>query len=362
VETNEGLAGSPSEDDTPEAPAEQPAPGWRVWAGRVLKWGLTLLLTYLLCRALLRYYDDYRRNSVDLAIDWGWFGVSLALQTLGYYLFGVAWHAGLRELGGRVHLARSIWLWASYNLWKYVPLPGGKFILPVTRVAAFRPEGCRGALVICAFAVESICMLLVGFVLFALTLPFQAKVFLAPEVLSMHPEARLYPWFCLIALPLLPLLHPRVLEWAVGKALVRMGREPIEFHLTGAGVARILGWWVVAWGVNGFSFYVLGLSVIPNLPLSASVLLSATFAFSWVLAMVSFLTPAGLGVREAALLVLLVPQLSPVVGPVAAGPLAAVLTAGSRVWTTVADGLSIGLAFVVDRLLVRGRPAAPEQD
>lgn len=358
MEKSEGLADSPCEDDVVAAPEGEPAPVWRVWAGRVLKWGLTLLLTYLLCGALLRYYEDYRRNAVDLVIDWTWFGVSLALQTLAYYLFGIAWHAGLHELGGRVHPARSIRLWASYNLWKYVPLPGGKFILPVTRVAAFRPEGCRGALVICAFAVESICMLLVGFVLFALTLPFQAKAFLAPEVLAAHPEARLYPWFCLIALPLLPLLHPRVLEWAVGKALVRMGREPIEFHLTGRGVARILAWWVLAWSVNGFSFYLFALSAIPALPLSASVLLSATFAFSWVLAMVSFLTPAGLGVREAALLVLLLPQLTPIVGPVAAGPLAAVLTAGSRVWTTVADGLSIVLAFAVDRLLVPRRPAA----
>ncbi len=204
-------------------------------------------------------------------------------------------------------------------------------------------------------------MLVVGFLLFAVALPFQAKVFLAPDVLAAHPEARYYPWLCLIAVPLLPLLHPKVLEWAVRKALTRMGREPMAVHLTGAGVARILGWWVVAWGIQGVSFHVLTLAVVPELPLSALPLLGATYAFSWVFSMVSFLTPAGLGVREAALLVLLVPQLSPIVGPSAAGPLAGVLMAGSRLWTTIADGLSIGLAFVIDRILVRGpRPTAAE--
>lgn len=350
-------------DTSPPPDPEAGAPAWRTWLTRLVRWGVTALLVWFLYAALAKYYEQYRAGAVQLDIGWHWVWISLVFQTAGYYLFGLAWHAGFTELGGRVPWARSVRIWAVVNLWKYLPVPGGKFVLPFARMAGFRSEGTRGALVLCGFALESVSMLVVGFVLFAITLPFQAKAFLTPEVLAAYPSARWYPWMCLIAVPLLPFLHARPLEWAVSKALKRMGREPIGLHLSGAGVARVLGWWVLAWAVTGGSFYLLALAVVPSLPPSAAVLMASSYAFSWVLAMVSFLTPAGLGFREAALGALLLPQLAPIVGFEAAGVVVALLCVGSRLWTTAADGLCILVSLVVDRLFVPPGPSGgAEQD
>ena len=81
---------------------------------------------------------------------------------------------------------------------------------------------------------------------------------------------------------------------------------------------------------------------------------------TWVVGLLAFLTPGGLGVREGALALLLSPFL-----PV---PLPTVVALLARVWWTVAELISVATAMLVGRNLeqeessIRGssRPHEPE--
>jgi len=315
-----------------------PKPAWKFWLGAVLRWGILAALLVFLGRTLVDSYDKVREQGEPPQVNWTLMILALAGHTAGHYGFGMAWQRGLSALGGRIRLTRSVWLWTWTNLAKYLPVPGGKLVVPPIRAAAFASEGVSGALTICGLALESVCCILTGFAVFAITLPYQA---FTSDVDSG------YAWFCLLILPLLVLLHPRVFNLLTWVVLRLFRQEKAQFRLSFRDQLIVLGYWLVGWVVMSGSFALLTASVT-GLSVARAPLIAATFAFAWVLSMVSFITPAGIGVREIVLGALLVPQV---------GPIGGLLAVGSRLFTTAADGLSILVAFVADQVarVVRGR-------
>lgn len=319
-------------------PAERPA-GWRTWANRIARWAVILATGYFLYASLERSVTDPSLDwdAVARSIRWPVLAVSLLAQALGYYAFGLAWHRGLAAIGGRVHWATSVWAFSWANLTKYVP---GKVLIPVARVAMFKAYGVPGAASICGLAIEAICVMVVGFAIFAVTIPFQTV---------SDPALRYYFWFCLLAIPLVSLLHPRVLEAATRYSL-RVLRQPIaSFSISVRELVRLMGWWVVAWAVMGGSFTLFVAAITP-VSAAAAPFLAGSWAFSWVLGMISFITPAGVGIREAILIGVMLPQVPP-----EARGLVPVIAVASRLWTTAADGIGIGLAFAMHKAVGQDR-------
>jgi len=314
-----------------------PKPAWKFWLGAVVRWAILAALLLFLGRTLIDNYQKVCEQGERPEVNWVLMIVALAGHTAGHYGFGVAWQRGLSALGGRVRLTTSVWLWSWTNLAKYLPVPGGKLVVPPIRAAAFATEGVSGALTICGLALESVCCILTGFAVFAITLPFQA--------FTSEADSK-YSWLCLLILPLLVLLHPRVFNGLTWVVLKVFRQEKAQFRLSLRDQVVVLGYWLVGWALMAGSFALLTASVT-NLPLARAPLIAATFAFAWVLSMVSFITPAGIGVREIILGALLVPQV---------GPIGGLLAGGSRLFTTAADGLSILVAFTADQVarIVRG--------
>ena len=90
----------------------------------------------------------------------------------------------------------------------------------------------------------------------------------------------------------------------------------------------------------GFSFFFF-FSAFYNLPLGSSVFVSASFIISYTIGILSFLAPAGIGVQEGVLLILLNSR-------VPSGVVVQVVLF-SRLWTVTADFIAAGLAFVLNR-------------
>src|SRR5260370_10507899 len=61
-----------------------------------------------------------------------------------------------------------------------------------------------------------------------------------------------------------------------------------------------LAWWA-SWLVAGCAFYVLLLALWPGAPLVALPICIGIYALAWDIGFVSFITPSGLGIREAAI-------------------------------------------------------------
>jgi uncharacterized membrane protein YbhN (UPF0104 family) len=159
-------------------------------------------------------------------------------------------------------------------------------------------------------------------------------------------------WAFLLLVLLLGLLLPTVLNrlTAVG---MRVLRRPVpERGLSLPGVVRALGWTVLEWLAAGVMLAAVlhGLGYRVGLPLAVG-----AFALAWAVGFVVVVVPAGAGVREAVLVVLLSGQVG------SSGAFAAALV--TRLLMTLADAAwALGLvpSAVRRRGLLRGDPDALE--
>jgi glycosyltransferase 2 family protein len=150
-----------------------------------------------------------------------------------------------------------------------------------------------------------------------------------------------YRWLVLV-LPLVALvLAPPVLNRAIALALRAIGRPPLPAPLSLAGVVRVAGWALVSWGWYGVQVYVLA----RGLGVEGGGLLwlqgTGAFAVAFASGLLLVVVPAGAGVREAALLVLL--------GSTVTVPVAAVLAVVSRLLFIVGDLTWAGVAVAAAR-------------
>jgi uncharacterized membrane protein YbhN (UPF0104 family) len=118
-------------------------------------------------------------------------------------------------------------------------------------------------------------------------------------------------------------------------------------------IAGLAGGYALYWGLTGLAFAALIRSIFP-LAAAAIPLAVAGYAASYAVGFLSLLTPAGLGVREAVLVLALAPVMP-------AGP-ALVVALVSRLWMMLFDLLGAVAAYALERALHRppGRDA-PER-
>jgi glycosyltransferase 2 family protein len=113
-----------------------------------------------------------------------------------------------------------------------------------------------------------------------------------------------YLW-AFTALPfLLACLHPRILNYLIGRALRFTRRSPLEQPLTGRVIASALGWLFVSWIGYGLQIWVLAIRV--GAPPGIAVPLSiGGFALAWSVGFLIIFLPAGAGAREVVLVAIL---------------------------------------------------------
>jgi uncharacterized membrane protein YbhN (UPF0104 family) len=162
-----------------------------------------------------------------------------------------------------------------------------------------------------------------------------------------------YRWLALV-LPLFALaLAPPVLNRAIALALRAIGRPPLPAPLSPPGVLRVAGWALVSWLCYGVHVYLLARSL--GVEGGALLWLQCTGAFAAAFASGPLLlvVPAGAGVREAALLLLL--------GSTVTVPVAAVIAVSSRLLFIVADLAWSAVAVAAARRVLRplGTPPPP---
>lgn len=138
-----------------------------------------------------------------------------------------------------------------------------------------------------------------------------------------------FGWLLLLVPVLLVLLEPRVVNAVIGYGLRRLKRPPLERPLTRKGMLAALGWALVGWVWYGVHLYFVA-------PQGGLVFAIGAFALSWCLGIMTFVVPAGAGVREVAMVAVLAPVME-------SGPAIAVALS-SRVVIILGDLLCAGAA------------------
>lgn len=261
---------------------------------------------------ILDHLDDLSVGSLLVAS-----GAVLA----GLFAGLLTWRAVLADLGSTLPLPVALRVFFLGQLGKYVP--GSVWPLLAQMELGKEhgvPRARSGTIGLLTVALT----LVAGLLTAAVTLPFTSS-----DVLDRY-------WYAFLAVPVLGIgLVPAIANPVLDKLLRLAKRGGLDERLSGRGVAQALAWAVVAWVMYGLQIFVLahalGADAASALPLSIG-----AFALAWSLGFIVILAPAGVGVREAALVL----GLSPVLGKDEALLVAlvsrALMTLGDAVWAGIA--------------------------
>jgi glycosyltransferase 2 family protein len=235
---------------------------------------------------------------------------------------GLAWRCLLRGLGAPLDVPGTVRVFFTGQIGKYIP---GTVWAYVAHARLGREHGIPASRTTAASVLLVLAHTATGAVVAGLVLPFAS-----PSVFDR------FGWVAWLAPLLLVCLHPR-LVLPVLRLLHRvLGRGVPPERVSGPAVLGALGWLAVTWTGYGLSMLLLLRPVIraDTEAMLAPVALGG-FALAWTVgflaAGVLLVAPAGLGVREVALLMVLGPV-------VAGGGAAAAVVLLSRMVHTLADG------------------------
>jgi glycosyltransferase 2 family protein len=317
----DGVADQPAAGDVP------PGPGGR-WRGsvRLVVAGLFLAVMAVVLAGQWRQARPLL-GRLSLPVVGAAGGAVLA----GIYATFRSWRAALADLGGQLAQAGAMRVFYLGQLGKYLP---GSIWPAVTQMRLGRdyrvPPRVSGA----AFAVFMLVLVGTGLLVGLPVVPLLGR-----------DAVDEYRWLVLV-LPLVALaLAPPVLNRAIALALRAIGRPPLPAPLSLAGVLRVAGWALASWLCYGVQVYLLA----RRLGVEGGALLwlqcTGAFAAAFASGPLLLVVPAGAGVREAALLLLL--------GSTVTVPVAAVLAVVSRLLFIVGDLTWAGVAVLAARRLLR---------
>lgn len=276
--------------------------------------------------ATLRQYSwQIAPGALALGVGWG------AIYFGG---LGLCWAILLRRIAGA---ERASSLWAATRVWLYSMstryLPGNVWHI-LSRVAFAEQLQIPAAQVLSSATIEQVLTLLGALAIFGLTLPFWGVV----------PQAQA-PLLLLVPLGL-TMIHPGVLGRILAWAARRSNRPELAWHYTYREMLSLLCAYSGSMLCAGLALYAVlwGLTTVraSELPF----VLGAA-ALAWAIGFLSVFTPSGLGVREAALTVLLAS-----VYPL---PVAIVASLIFRLVLTCGEFLAVALAWIYQRVeVVRG--------
>ena len=256
----------------------------------ILKATVPLILAWFIGRMIYGNWQQVR--SEPWRLDLGWLAVSFAL--------GAAWHL-VRPLGWTRLLRgfdHAVPFWEIYRVYRKSELsryvPGGIWQF-AARIYLTRRYGVSAAACLAATLLD-------------MTLAALAAMVVAAW-LGGAASASLAEWqrYALFAFPLFggAVVYPPVFNaWAV--RLARLLKQP--FRPLEIGPARMLGIWAMyvgMWALHAFAMASFARALLPGLDAEHFAYAAGCYALAWVTALLTMVAPAGMGVREGILGLLL---------------------------------------------------------
>jgi glycosyltransferase 2 family protein len=297
---------------------------WRT----AVRLGIAIVVIGFVARAVSGNWDAIQANAAALQPNWPRMFLGSVCVAAGYAVLIAAWRLLLATWDSPIPVLDAARIWFVSSLGKYVP---GKVwsigaMAVLARDAGASPVAATGSAII-----MQLVNLAAGFAVVA--------VAGAGDLLVAYPALRAGLWFTAFCTAAGLAVGPALLQWAIRTA-TRILRQPApvlpaisRLTLVLVFAANVAAW--VAYGV-GFGLFWEGL-----LGRGGGVTLAAlaVYTASYLLGFLALVVPGGLGVRESALIGLLVSL------RLASPADAALLAAGSRVWLTLLEILP-GLVFL----------------
>lgn len=303
------------------------------WVRRFAGPALILLAAVFLGRALYEGWSDVREY------EWRFNLFYLTLSVLLIFLYYLqqwgGWRLIMRSFGDPLGRSESAAIWFISILGRYVP---GNVAMVAGRIGMCRRRGIPASTTFASLVYENALILISALLLAAASVPLWPP----------FPYERYALLLAALAPVGLFLLHPAVFRRLANGALRRLKRGQLEATLPLGRVLVLLLYYLGGWVLIGLAFAALTASVTP-VDLGDLPLLIGGYAFAWEVGFLSFITPSGLGVKEFALLAILL-----LVFP---SPVAAAVVVLSRLWQTLAEVAAAVAVWAVSRRKDLWKPA-----
>ncbi|GLZ03903.1 membrane protein [Actinomadura sp. NBRC 104412] len=267
------------------------------------------------------------------ALSWATLVGAFAVACAGSFVWMLGWRAFLAGLGSPLPVRATFRISAISQLGKYVPGKVWALLTQIEMTREYKVPRLR-SFSSQMLAIATSCA--AGLALAAVTLP-----------LTSDAARDRYWWLFALAPVLLVALHPRIVTWCLDTALKLVKRPPLEHPVSLGRTLVAVGWTMLGWVVYGVHLWMLCAAVGgkgAGLPFQAA----GAYALAFVVGLLVFIAPGGIGAREAVLVMVLSPVL-PTGGPI-------LVALSSRVLLTLADLGLAGVAFLM------GRNRRPVQD
>ena len=282
---------------------------------------------------------DLRRMSAGTVVLAGLLGCLPPMLTV------LAWRRLLADLGSPIHLAPAGGIFFVGQLGKYVPGSVWAIVAQAEMAARLNVPRRRTAVTgLLNVGLAAVCGFIVG-------VP-------SLRLLISRGESATTGWVLLLLVPPLVLvLWPPLLNWAIALGLRVLRREPLEHRLSGRAVLFTVVAFCASWLCSGLSVYLLARAVSgPDTDAGRLVLATVSgFALAAAVSMFTVVLPAGVGLREGLLVLLL--------GPVISVPAAAAVVVVARFLTVLADVLFalLGWAWARSHHLLTSREVRAQE-
>jgi hypothetical protein len=258
-----------------------------------------------------------------------WYSAAGALVAafIGLGCTMLAWRALLTDLGSPLPVRAAGRIFFVAQLAKYLP---GAVWAPAAQVELahhYQVPRTRSASAVVVF---------MGVALATGLLVASAALPLASGQAASH-----YRWALALTVPVLVGLYPPVTGFVLDRLLGLVGRPPLERRISMAGMARAIGWWLLAWVFYGVQAWLLVVDVGGKgwtaLPLAVG-----AYALAWSVGFILIPFPGGVGPRELALIAALAPVMPTGPAIVVAVISRLVMTIGDLAWAALASALGRG--------------------
>ena len=250
---------------------------------------IVALIFYFIGRSLYREWDEISGyNWVPSPL---WLISSIVVLLLTYLLFGFGWTLILRMIHVKIDWFKGISIFLLSLFGRYIP--GGVWSA-LSRVYLCRLEGIPDSRSAVSVLLEQTYPVVSAGLVFAVSLLFWDDT---GPVLRVLPALFLLPLFFVF-------LHPRPFLKIVNPVLAKFGRGPIHLSLSFNQMLILAGYYSLHWVVTGGAFYLFIRAFYP-LELYYIPILCGIYAISFTAGYLAFFMPAGLGVREGAMTILL---------------------------------------------------------
>lgn len=304
--------------------------GNRRWTGTVMRGvrvGMIVLAPMFMVALVFSEWDKVQAAQWNFRADL--LGLSLFGAVIIFFLDAYGWHLILKALGHELPASRTIKVWLVSSLSRYVP--GGIWSY-ATRIALAEAEGVGIATASLSLYLETLLLATSSLAIGLLVLGWGVGLPIDPLSIAI------------IAVLSGLLLHPRALAW-LGRMPGRVGAAMQSVRLPGA--RRTIGlyfYYLVFWVLFG-AMYVCFVGAVHPVSYHYWAPIGSGFALAFFAGFVVVFAPSGIGVRESALYLLLLPFMPPAAS--------LVVSIGSRLWLMAAEGIALFIILLYGRLSAR---------